>query len=127
MHEDKRDLLAVLKFELHFLENGGYAPRAPWRRRFVFEDSPSCMNYESKENRAPCSACILMHFVPPDHRTDRIPCRHIPLDGTGETLDSLCRYGGQREMEEAVGKWLRATIHRLEGERKVLPSDEIKK
>jgi len=41
MQKDERDLLEVLKFELKFLEQGGYgrSPRTPWRPQYIFEDS----------------------------------------------------------------------------------------
>src|SRR2546430_5322020 len=59
MQKDERDLLEVLKFELKFLEDGRYGhwPRAPWRPQYIFEDSLTCMNYDSKENPGPCSDC----------------------------------------------------------------------
>ncbi len=119
MQKDERDLLEVLKSELQFLEDGGYgrSPRTPWRPQYIFEDSPTCMNYDSKENPGPCSDCVLMHLVPPELRSERIPCRHIPLNASGESLDSLYRYGDQHEVEETVGSWLRTTIQRLEEER----------
>jgi hypothetical protein len=75
------------------------------------------MNYDSQENPAPCSECVLMQLVPPEARGTKIPCRHIPLTKEGETLDSIYRYGTQQEIEEAVGNWLRATIKSLETER----------
>lgn len=120
MHQDERDLLDVLKFELEFLEKGGYgrSPREPWRPRYIFEDSPSCMNYDCKENPAPCSHCVLTQLVPPDLRNEKIPCRQIPLNALGENLDSLYRYDEQQEMEETVRNWLRATITRLEEARR---------
>jgi len=119
MQKDERDLLEVLKFELQFLEDGGYgrSPRTPWRPQYIFEDSLTCMNYDSKENPGPCSDCVLMHLVPLGHRSEKIPCRHIPFNVSGETLDSLYRYSDQNEIEETVGDWLRATIQRLEEER----------
>lgn len=122
MHKDERDLLEVLKFELDFLGKGGYgrSPREPWRPQFVFEDSPTCMNYDCKENPGPCSDCVLMHWVPPESQGEKIPCRHIPLGPTGETLDSLYRWGDQHEIEEAVRTWLQAAIGRLEAERRLL-------
>src|SRR6516165_7914681 len=112
MQKDERDLLEVLKFELIFLEDGGYerSPRTPWRPQFVFEDSPTCMNYDSKENRVPCSDCVLIDLVPSQLRSAKIPCRHIPLNTSGETLDSLYRYHEQSEIEEMVVSWLKATI-----------------
>ena len=123
MHKDERDLIEVLKFELNFLEKGGYgsSPREPWRPKFIFEDSPTCMNYDCKENPAPCSDCVLMQLVPPEFRFGKIPCRQIPLNAVGETLDSLYRYGDQHEIEETFGNWLRATIHQLEDRQRVPP------
>ena len=118
MPKDNRNLLDVLKFELEFLEQGGYGrlPRESWRPRFIFEDSPTCMNFNSKD-REPCSECLLMQLVPAEARKEQTPCIHIPLSLTGETLESLYRTGTQQEIEERLGAWLRATIHRLKVEK----------
>jgi hypothetical protein len=125
MHRDERDLLEVLKFELEFLEAGGYgrSPKTPWRPLYIFEDSLTCMNYHSKENREPCSECVLMQLVPSEFRLAEIPCRHIPFNASGENLDTLYGYGDQREIEDALGKWLRTTIHRVEAERTAASRD----
>ena len=119
MHKDERDLLEVLKFELDFLEKGGYgrSPREPWKFQFIFEDSPTCMNYDSKDNPNPCGECVLMGLVPPDQRNQTIPCRHIPLNEAGDTLETLYKYAEQHELEDIYGKWLRETIAKLEAER----------
>jgi hypothetical protein len=123
MPRDDRNLLDVLKFELEFLEQGGYGrlPREAWRARFVFEDSPTCMNFNSKD-REPCDECLLMQFVPEEARTQQTPCIHIPLSPTGETIASLYRTATQPELEEALGAWLRATIRRLEAEKAKQPA-----
>jgi hypothetical protein len=115
MPTDKRNLLDVLKFELEFLEQGGYGrlPRESWRPRLVFEDSPTCMNFNSKD-REPCDECLLMQLVPENARKEQTPCIHIPLAPGGQTLESLYRTGTQEEIEEALGAWLRTTIHRFE-------------
>lgn len=117
MAKDKRDLLEVLKLELEFLEKGGYgrAPREPWRPACVFEDSPSCVNFNIKQERVPCSDCILIDLVPAESKGEKIPCRHIRLTASGETLDSLYRYGDEYEIEETVRNWLHKTIAHLEG------------
>jgi hypothetical protein len=119
MSKDERDLLEVLKKELEFLEKGGYgrAPREPWRSQCVFEDSPTCMNYDSKQDPRPCNDCILLGLVPPEAQSEKIPCRHIRLTASGETLDSLYRYGDEYEIEETVRNWLQKTIARLESQR----------
>ena len=119
MQKDERDLLDVLRFELQFLKDGGYgrSPKTPWRPQYIFEDSLTCMNSDSKENPGPCSACVLMYLVPPQARAEKIPCRHIPLNASGETLDSLYRYSNQAEIEETMEEWLKSTIHLLEEQR----------
>ncbi len=116
MQKDERDLLEVLKSELEFLEHHGYrrSPETAWRPKAIFEDSPSCINFHSAGNPRPCTDCALIYLVPPAHRSAKSPCRHIPLNESGETLDSLYRYGSQRESENAVGTWLRAAIPRLD-------------
>ena len=117
MREDKRDVLEVLKTELAFLEIGGYSLRDSWGPEFIFEDSPTCINCGRAENRIPCTECVLIQFVPPEHHSEKLACRHIPLNASGETADSLYRYASSQEVDEAVGNWLRATIDRLEKER----------
>jgi hypothetical protein len=120
MTTDKRDPLEVLKFELEFLNKGGYgsSPRSPVKPTLVFEDSLACPNYDSKEDPIPCVDCFLMQFVPEEARGEKIPCRHIPLTDRGETLNLLYRYASQQETEEALRTWLVTTIARLENERK---------
>lgn len=119
MLTDQCDLLDVLKFELYFLEQGGYerSSAAAWRPRFIFEDSPTCINYDASGDRVPCSACALMQLVPSSRRFATHPCWYISLNESGETLDSLYRDSDQSEIEETVGSWLRAAIQQLEGQR----------
>lgn len=121
MAKDDRDLLDVLKFELRFLEDGGYgrSPHAPRRQSHVFEDSLSCMNFNTQSDRAPCTDCLLMEFVPQGSAVEQIPCRHIPLNAAGQTLASLYESATQQEIEEAVGSWLRTSIGKLENARAV--------
>ena len=116
MANDDRDLLKVLNAELDFLEEGGYAhsPSAQWRPQFIFEDSPTCMNHGRARNPLPCSDCILINLVPLDCRNEKVPCRHIPLNAEGFTIDTYYRLGTHEEVEAAVASWLRTTIHQLE-------------
>ena len=112
MASDNRDPLTVLKAELEFREKGGYrhSPAAPWRPQFIFEDSPTCMNHGRREHPLPCTECILMNLVPADCRNEKIPCRHIPLNPEGYTIDTYYRLGTYQEVEAAVQAWLRKTI-----------------
>jgi hypothetical protein len=113
---DHRDLLAVLKRELDFLQQGGYrcTARAAWRPQYVFQDSPTCLNFDPTQRPKPCSDCILTRLVPADMLQKKIPCRYIPLNERGETVDSFYRYGTQEELESELGRWLKATIESLE-------------
>jgi hypothetical protein len=119
MPEDKRDLLEVLKFELNFLDQGGYgrSVRSPWKPTSVFLDSPSCINFNSSEERHPCCECRLSDWVPEQHQSEFVPCHFIPLNADGETIQSLERQATQPELEEKLRGWLRAEIERLERER----------
>jgi len=116
MSGDKRDLLTVLRKELEFLETGGYrhTARAAWRPQYVFQDSPRCLNFDPTPQPRPCSECILTPLVPEDMQRKKIPCRFIPLNERGETIDSFYRSGTQEELESELGRWLKATIERLE-------------
>jgi CO dehydrogenase/acetyl-CoA synthase gamma subunit (corrinoid Fe-S protein) len=118
MSDDKRDILDVLKFELNFLEQGGYgrSVRTPWKPTSIFQDSLSCINFNEPDRPHPCNECLLTDFVPSDLKSEDVPCHHIALNSDGETVNTLERQGTQIEMEEAVKQWLRATIERLEAE-----------
>jgi hypothetical protein len=119
MTDDTRDLLAVLKKELEFLEEGGYrnTTRAPWRPNLVFQDSPTCLNFASTLAPRPCSECILTQLAPEDMQRKKFPCRYILLNERGETIDSFYRSGTQEELEPELRGWLKATIERIEGQK----------
>ncbi|MBZ5570798.1 MAG: CRISPR-associated protein Cas4 [Acidobacteriia bacterium] len=119
MSQDKRDILEVLKFELSFLEQGGYgrSVRTPWKPTSIFLDSPSCINFNDSERPHPCNECALTDFVPLKHQEEEVPCHHIPLNPQGETVYSMERQREQIELEEALKNWLRETIQRIERER----------
>lgn len=124
MSPGNKNLLGILKSELEFLESGGYRTpkRAAWRPQFIFQDSPTCLNFRNFGKRLPCSQCALMQFVPNGQKQEKFPCRHIPLDESGQTLDSLYRTGTEEETYPIVAQWLKATIERLERE-KASPED----
>lgn len=111
-------LLAILRAELAFLEKGGYrrGPRYPWRPNFIFEDSPTCINFNEKQTQQPCTECPLIHFVPASSREKQYPCRHIRLTERGETVNSFYEWGTEEELEAALASWLKHTIQRLEAE-----------
>lgn len=119
MAQDPRDVLEVLRFELKFIEDGGYgrSPRAPWRAPLAFEDSLTCINFNESNRPHPCNECLLMQFVPPNRQEEIVPCRFIPLTAQGETVNSFYGYSTQEKLEEALAGWLRKQIARIEAER----------
>jgi hypothetical protein len=116
MANDERELLAVLKAELAFLEQGGYrnAPTAQFRPQFVFEDSPTCLNFGRTKDPRPCHECVMTSLVPADCLGEKFPCRHIPLNQAGFTMDTYYRLGTFEEAEAATRTWLRKIIASLE-------------
>jgi len=119
MSNDKRDILDVLKFELNFLEQGGYgrSVRTPWKPTSIFQDSLSCINFNDPKRPLPCSDCLFSDLVPAPAQAEDVPCHHIPLNADGETVDSMERQCNQTELEEAVKNWLRDAIAHIEAER----------
>lgn len=117
--QDKVDLLAILKAELGFLDDGGYgrSVRTPWRPTSLFLDSPICLNFGDPQRTQPCTGCPLMGLVPAGHRSSSVPCHYIPLTTAGDTVCSLEGWANQQEREEVLRKWLRSTIERLERSR----------
>lgn len=116
MAQEKKDALTTLQAELAYLKLGGYRSpaQAAWRPQFIFEDSPTCLNYRNLSKRLPCDQCTLMDFVPESHRQQQFPCRHVPLDDSGHTLDLLYRTATEEEAYAIVANWLKTTIARLE-------------
>jgi hypothetical protein len=118
MIEGKNDVLSTLKKELAFLELGGYRSpqQAAWRPQFIFQDSPTCPNHRNLGEPVSCTECVLMEFVPRECQKKRFPCRYIPLDESGQTLDYLYRTGTEEETHAIVANWLKNTIVRLQQE-----------
>jgi hypothetical protein len=56
----------------------------------------------------------LLDFVSPEHHAEEVPCHHIPLNETGETIEDLEGVDNQAKLERHVTDWLRAKIEDLE-------------
>jgi hypothetical protein len=117
MPKDERDILELLKTELDFIEKGGYgrSVKTPWRPTSSFRDSLTCVNYALPEKTHPCSECHLIEFVPRDKQTEELPCHYIPLNASGETVESL--ESNEPKLEEVLKEWMREKIREIEAER----------
>jgi len=88
MSEDKRDVLEVLRYELNFLEQGGYGnwDSTPWGPASIFQDSLTCPNHGDPTRPHACRECVLYDFVSEEYQTEDVPCHHIPLNKQGDTI-----------------------------------------
>jgi hypothetical protein len=116
--------LDTLKKELEFVDHAGYrkpvGSRQPlfcmetgsnWRKPTFIEDSPSC----PKEKYCACNPegdCVLLSFVPSEHKHETLPCHHIPLNDNGETIATL--QTDRDKVEPVLRNWLVRTIERLQ-------------
>jgi len=116
MNGHRQDVLDALKFELTFLERGGYqrSAREPRKAPSIFQDSPSCPNYAAQTRTHACADCFLIAFVPQDKRGEAVPCHHIPLNDRGDTVSGLGGPGDGVEVQRALHGWLRKTIDAIE-------------
>ncbi len=117
MSEDRRDVLQVLRYELNFLEQGGYSRNIRQGGGISpFQDTLSCLNFGEPTRPHTCHECLLYDFVPEESRTEDVPCHFIPLDETGMTVGRLLRAGDNKQLELALANWLRQTIRKLDHE-----------
>ncbi len=116
----RRNTLQLLVNELSFLKGGGYGRpfRSQWRPTLMFRDSPICLNFDSGAPLQPCERCSLFEFIPEAKRNDRVPCHSIPLNEPGDTITSMYEVGSQQQLDNAVHRWLEATIQKLGREEK---------
>jgi hypothetical protein len=121
-----KDLLSTLKGELDFLDRGGYRTAvghrqplfcmetgADWKLPAFFEESPSCPK-ERYDACNPKRGCVLQAFVPQEQQSATVPCRHVPLTESGDTIDSLEKSGHREKIEPALRTWLLKSIEKLE-------------
>ncbi len=120
MSEDRRDVLQVLRYELNFLEQGGYSRNVRQGLGISpFQDTLTCLNFGDPLRAHACHECLLIDYVPEAARAEDIPCHHIPLDPTGHTISDLLKKSELQQLERSLKIWLRGTIQKLETSLKV--------
>jgi hypothetical protein len=116
MSQDLRDVLQILRFELNYLEQGGFdRDRELLGKESPFQGTFACINYGDPLRPHACSECPLYQFVPEDKRKEEFPCHYIRLSASGETVAELIEKKDPRRMVDALENWLRITIAQLEG------------
>jgi hypothetical protein len=115
MLQDSRDVLQILRFELNYLEQGGFdRDRALHGTESPFQGTFTCINFGDPLRMHACRECLLHQFVPEERQTEEFPCHHIQLSAAGETVDELIHKQDPHRMLVALVDWLRTTIARLE-------------
>ena len=80
----------------------------------IFEESPTCLNYSHPEHPRPCNECVMMQFIPEEHRGEKVPCRYIPINDQKETIQSMYATETAEELDAQLAEWLMNMIQRLE-------------
>lgn len=114
----RKEKLEALRFELSFLNDGGYgrSPQTPHLPRSLFVDSPTCLNFNDAARPHPCGECLLIEFVPKEKQGESVPCHHIPLNARGQTIDTTFDYGNELVTQDLLRDWLVKAIAQLEQE-----------
>jgi hypothetical protein len=115
MAQNLRDTLQLLRFELSYLEQGGYdRDRALLGTKSPFRGTFACLNFGDPVQSHACRECLLFQFVPDGKKNEDFPCHHIPLSEAGETVAQLLAKNDPNGMVKALEYWLRVTIAKLE-------------
>lgn len=118
MPQDLRDVLQILRYELNYLEQGGYyQDRVLHGTESPFLGNHACINFGDPLRSHACRECILHQFVPEDKQTREFPCHYIRLNASGETIAELIKKNDPHRLVFALEHWLRTTIARLEATR----------
>jgi hypothetical protein len=115
MIEDSRDALQILRFELNYLEQGGFdRDRKQFGIESPFRGTFACINFGDPSQAHTCTQCLLHQFVPVDKRTEEFPCHYIPLNAAGETIAELIQKKDPQRLMTLLEQWLHQTIAKLE-------------
>lgn len=115
MSQDLRNALEVLRYELNYLEQGGYhRDRELLRSESPFVGNCFCINFGDPLRAHACRECFLYEFVPEDKQTEEYPCHYIQLNDSGETIAELIQKNDPERLAVVLEHWLRTTIARLE-------------
>lgn len=105
---DRRSILDPLKQEIATLKTSGLRP--------FFRSGALCLGAQGEVETSTCLGCALLDFVPQAHKDAASPCHRIPLNGQGETIDSLSESADPARLEAEIVAWMERTAVELERE-----------
>ena len=110
MSQNSSDVLQMLRYELNYLEQGGFErDRAMFGTESPFLGTFACVNYGDPLQAHACRECLLHQFVPEEKQTEEFPCHYIPLSASGETVAELIR--AERSKPDGVCPQAMASHH----------------
>jgi hypothetical protein len=66
----------------------------------------------------------LLDLVPPEYRKARSPCRHIPLNNQGETVETIFKGRSQAHLEDELLTWMEQTVKQLQEDLRQRPAGD---
>jgi hypothetical protein len=125
MPEDLNSVLQILRYELNYLEQGGFdRDRILFGLQSPFLGTFACINFGDPLQAHACRECLLHQFVPKDKQSEEFPCHFIPLSPSGETIAELIQKHDPKRMASVLTDWLRTTIESLEQLRSARPGNK---
>ncbi len=101
--EAKRRALGLLRIEIENLRKRGFG-------------GSLCMGIGAGPSFDCCENCPLVDLAPSEHRNAESPCRHIPLNQQGESIETILRKGDQTYLEAQLITWMEQTALCLQKE-----------
>jgi hypothetical protein len=101
--ETKRRALGLLIIEIENLRRHGFSGLL-------------CMGVGTRPPADCCDACPLLELSPPESQDSESPCRQIPLNEQGETVESMAKTRDAAYLEERLLKWMERTVLQLRQE-----------
>lgn len=117
MAQDLNEVLQILRFELNYLEQGGFdLDRSLLGTESPFLGTIACINFGDPLRTHTCRECMLHQFVPADKQSEDLPCHFIPLNSSGETIAGLLQSNNTNRLVTLLEEWLRTNIANLEAQ-----------
>lgn len=119
MAQDLSEVLQILRFELNYLQQGGFnRDRCLLGTESPFLGTIACINFGDPLRTHTCRECLLHQFVPTEKQTEELPCHFIPLNSSGDTVAGLLEQNEPVQMVATLEQWLRTTIADLESQQR---------
>lgn len=62
---------------------------------------------EDRDRTCRRDRCSLWPIIPDQHKAERVPCHHIPLNSSCETIASIREEGDLDHLQEKLLEWIR--------------------